>query len=396
MNLFEQNFRSNIWKMYIFKFFTNLHFTSGVLVPFFTQWGGISFTQVMILQSWFLFWIFVLEIPTGTIADYFGRKHSVALAAFIGAISALIYGLVPNFYVFLLAEFLWAISASLLSGADQAFVYDSLKKIKKSKQSKKVFGRIRSFNLAGIMVSGPIGSVIAYYFGLNAPMILTSVPVFIAFLVSLTLKEPVTKVNIESKRYLDILKRGIKYFHGNTILKIIALDQIIIGSVSYFMIWLYQPILERAGVPLIYFGFMHAGMALGQIIIINNFERLENILGSKKRLLFGSSLITGLAFVLGGLTSYLPFVLISILLVASFGLSRRPLLASYMNKHIPSEERSTILSTVSMLNKFVLVVVNPIVGVLTEWSLSYLLIMLGVVAVLFAFISRVEEEHLLD
>ena len=42
--------------------------------PSFTEWGGITFTQIMFLQGWFMAMIFIFEIPTGSIADYFGRK----------------------------------------------------------------------------------------------------------------------------------------------------------------------------------------------------------------------------------------------------------------------------------------------------------------------------------
>ena len=55
------NFRSNIWKMYLLKFLTGLSFASGIFIPFFMDWGGINFTQVMILQSWFVLWTFLLE-----------------------------------------------------------------------------------------------------------------------------------------------------------------------------------------------------------------------------------------------------------------------------------------------------------------------------------------------
>ena len=103
-------FRSNLWKIYLFEFLTQFNLVSGVLVPFFTDWGNITFTQVMILQSWFMFWIFILEIPTGAFADYIGRKQSLALATLFNIVAVFIYGSIPNFYIFLLGEFLWAIS----------------------------------------------------------------------------------------------------------------------------------------------------------------------------------------------------------------------------------------------------------------------------------------------
>jgi len=390
------SFRANLWKIYLFNFFVSLHFIGAVLVPFFTDWGGINFTQIMILQSWFMFWIFVLEVPTGTVADYLGRKHSLILGCVVNTIAVLVYASMPNFYVFLIAEFLFAMAVAFFSGAGEAFVYDTLKKIGESKKSKEVFGRVESFHLAGIMVATPLGSIIAAQFGLRAPMLLLTVPFTIAFFIALTFKEPKTTKKIESTRYINILRDGVRFFYKNKTLKILAMDMISIATVAYFMIWLYQPMLKQAGIGIAYFGIVHASFVISQILIINNYEKLEKIFGSKKGLIFFSGAITGVMFIIGGLTSYIPLVLLVIIVGGGFGLSRRPLFVSYMNKYIPSSKRATVLSTISMLRRFVLVVVNPVVGLMVDWSLNYTLIILGVLAVFFSFASKIEENQLID
>ncbi|MDY6966010.1 MAG: MFS transporter [Halobacteriota archaeon] len=389
-------FESNLWKVYLFKFFISLHFIGGVIVPFFTDWGGISFTQVMILQSWFMLWIFLFEIPTGTVADYFGRKHSLALAAIVNSIAAIVYASTPNFYIFLLGEVLWALSEALISGASEAFVYDTLIIIDEEERSKKVFGRVESFGLSGMMIAAPVGSVIAAQFGLRAPMLLLFIPFTIAFIIALTFKEPEMRREVERKSYFSILRKGVKFFYEDKILKILALDMVFIFSISHFMIWLYQPMLKQAGVGIAYFGIVGAGFVASEILIMNNYERLEYILGSKKRLIFFSSVITGIMFVLGGLTTSIPVVLMAIFLGGGFGLSRKPLFISYMNKYIPSGERATVISTISMLISFALVIANPIIGLSVDWSLNYTLIILGSAAIVFSFISKVEEDHLID
>ena len=70
MSKLKMNVNSTISRYYAFVFFKDLAFFSAVLVPFFTDWGGINLTQVQILQSWFMFWMFILEIPTGAVADF--------------------------------------------------------------------------------------------------------------------------------------------------------------------------------------------------------------------------------------------------------------------------------------------------------------------------------------
>jgi MFS family permease len=382
--------------MCFFQFFANLHFVGGVLVPFFTDWGGINLTQIMVLQSWFMLWIFVLEVPSGAVADYLGRKHALVLACIVNIIAALVYGSVPNFFVFLLGEVLWAISAALLSGASEAFIYDTLRSTGEAEKSKKVFGRFNSFGLAGVMVGAPVGSVIAVKLSLNAPMLLVVIPLALAFIIASTFKEPKATQKIESKQYTRILKDGLECFYKNGILKILALDMIFVASIAYFMIWFYQPMLKQAGVDVTYFGVVHASFVVSQILIMNNYEKLETAFASKKRLISLSAFITGVMFIIGGLTSSVPIVLLVIILGGGFGLSRRPLFVSYMNKYIPSSERATVLSAISMIRRFALVVVNPVVGLMADWSLNYTLIVLGILGVIFSLVSRVKEEHLID
>ena len=392
----SKKFKANIWKIYLFNMLRNMMFVSPILIPFFTDWGGLSFFQIMILQSWFLFCFFIFEIPTGTVADFLGRKHSLLLASAINIAGALVYGSIPNFYIFMLGEFLWGLSMSLYSGATEAFVYDSLKEINETEKSKKIMGRMQSFNLVGIMIGAIFGSIIVVIFDLRATMLFVSIPTGFALFIGLTFKEPPLQETTESRSYFTILKEGVKYLHEHKILKILAIDMIFLASVAYWMIWLWQPMLKEANVEIFYYGFVNVALLIIEIAIMNSYEGLEKLFRSKKRLVFFTSFMTGIGFIIGGLTSFLPFVLLAIFLAGGFGLSRRPLLISYMNKYIPSEKRATVISTATMFEKMVCAIFNPFVGLLVDWSLSYTLIIIGIVAVVFSLISKVEENHLIE
>ena len=100
--------------------------------------------QVQFLQSWFMFWHFILEVPTGVVADYFGRKKSVIIGLIFYFFGVLLYGTVPNFVVFLICEFILAMGVSLMSGADSAMLYDKLKEHGMEHESKKFFGKAQS------------------------------------------------------------------------------------------------------------------------------------------------------------------------------------------------------------------------------------------------------------
>ncbi|HLM43287.1 MAG TPA: hypothetical protein VK458_05440, partial [Myxococcaceae bacterium] len=77
-------------------------------------------------------------------------------------------------------------------------------------------------------------------------------------------------------------------------------------------------------------------------------------------------------------------------------LPRIPLFSAYINHHIPSEQRATVLSFVSMVRTFAIVLINPLIGVLAEWSLSWTMAILGLGLIAFAAGSRIEERHLVN
>src|SRR5262245_37312784 len=124
-------FAANIWKLNLIRMLFWMHFFAAVLVPFYTEWGGLKLSQVLFLNAWFMLWNFILEVPTGAIADFFGRKASLAAGCLVGTAAAFIYISKPSLPVFMLAEVIFAAAYTLHSGADEALAYDSLLEIHK-------------------------------------------------------------------------------------------------------------------------------------------------------------------------------------------------------------------------------------------------------------------------
>ena len=189
---------------------------------------------------------------------------------------------------------------------------------------------------------------------------------------------------------------GIKYFKDHKQLKILAFDRISIHTLVFFIIWTYQPLLTQLGVPILYFGFIHAAMMGSEIVFMNNFDRLEKIFGSKKRYLLWSALIAGAGFVLLGINTYVLLTIVLLFIVAGVGVSRYVLFKSYMNKYIESDVRATVISTILMIDQFVRAVTYPVIGIFVEWSLEYAFVIVGACIIVCALLSRVKEEHLID
>ena len=389
--------KSNIWKMYLLNFLRNLTFFGAVAVPFYLDWAKIDYTKIFILEATFMFWIFVLEIPTGVVADKFGRKASIMLGGLFSAISTLIYGITINYWVFCLAAFIGALGFTLLSGADKALIYDSLILTKKDKDAKIFLSRYASAGTLGILVAFPLGSLVAgssilpYPETLPLTFIIAGIFTLLTFFVALTLNEPERKEKVE-----EFIKEGIdgfKYIFKHKTLRIFALNFALISTTTFFMFWFYQSLAGVVGIDIEYNGFIGAGCNLFSVLLLLNIKRIEKWFGMKNTL-FYSALLPALFFI--GLFFFrnVYFVLVAIFIIIGLKIMREPVLSDFMNKHIESRNRATVLSGVSMLNKIFIIILYPVVGLLADFSLWITFLFLGIVTLVFSLMNRIESEHI--
>ena len=387
--------RANVRRVYVWKVLTSLHFFAGVLIPFFTQWGGISLHQVLWLQTWFMLWIVALEVPTGAVADRYGRRTSLACAT-LCLISAVAYYVTHRGLAhFMFAEFLWACAAAFSSGADEALAYDSLKAAGAAEASKSALARLSTAEMLAIAFAAPTGSYVAWRWGLSAPLALSLLPFTLALPVALSMVEP-PREHEEKRGYWETMTRGTKYFLGHRVLRALTFDSVTIWCFSFMIIWLYQPRLKELGVPLIWFGFVTTGMTLSQSFVLLSIESVERLLGGARRYLTLSALIPGLAYLA---LAFFPSPLLAvplIVLISGLGLSRSAILNNYMHKHVDSSRRATVLSAVGMARQLFTASVYPIVGWAAEKSLTWTFAGLGAAMLICSAASSVEEAHLLD
>ncbi len=391
----RNEFETNIKKVYLLNFISSFHLFSAVLVPFFTLWGRINFTQLMILQSIFHLTIVMAEVPTGVVADKIGRKHSLGIGNLIVAFAAIIYASYPSFYVFVVAEILFGIGVSFLSGAGEAFIYDTLRAIGKESISKRVFANANKAQLLGIGISAPVGSVVAHYFGLRAPMLLNSIPFFFAFLITLTMVEP-RHYRKHDMTYLSILKRGVKTIKEKREVRVLAMDMVLVATLCYLYIWLYQPKLMQISFPIALFGVVHVFIILGEVAVLHLLERIEKLVGGKKNYLLVSAIIPAICFVLLAISTRWYVVIPAIITGMAFGMTRKTPMISYINKFVESEARATVISFITLARSLLISVVNPMVGKGMDVSLNATLLIVGLLLLITALASRIEEHMLLD
>lgn len=393
--IMKEKWKANIWKSYLIHFIEGFHMISGILLPFFITWGKLTFVEVMFLQSYFTIMIVLFEIPCGAIADYISRKFSLSLGALSTAFAALIYGSYPNILIFIIGETLWAFGAALISGTDQALIYDTLRKLKRGDDISKVMARNRSFMLLGIGISAPIGSIIGAYLSLNLVMSLMFFPFILATILSMTLKEPNHELERKkSKNYYDVIKSSFIELRKNHILRILAFEMVITESMVFFIIWTYQIYLEALNLQLIFFGFVSASMTVIQILFNSVVPTLENRINNKRRFLQLYTIIPGIGFILMSVIYFIPISIPLILIVIGFGFSRSLIFLKGINKQIETENRATVISTINMVASLIRAILYPLVGYFVIWNLSLTYILLGTLIIVFTLISRIKNENL--
>ena len=387
--------KSNIWKSYLIHFFMGFHLISGVLIPFFLTWGKLTFVEVMFLQSYFTIMILIFEIPCGAIADYISRKFSLILGGLSTALAALVYASYPNIVIFAIGETLFALGHALTSGTDQAFSYDTLRKMGKEEEISKIMARNRSCFLVGVGISAPIGSIIGVVFSLSLTMSFMFFPFIIATLITLTLREPNHDLERdETENYFKIVRSGFKELTRNRVLRVIAIDLIMTDSIIFFIFWTYQLYLEKFEFQLALFGLVAAAMTIVEIVFTNLVSKLQKRYKNKKLFIQFYTMIPGIGFILMATIYFVPVSIALILIVIGFGFSRDLLLINGINKQIETNNRATVLSTISMIGSLLRTFLYPVIGFLVMWNLSATFILLGSVIIIVTLLSRIKNEYL--
>jgi len=375
--MFEKKLENNIWKLYLYEVLYSLMFYTPIVVLFY-QDNGLSLTQIMIIQSInSIVWI-LMEIPSGYFADVVGRKQSLMLTGLFATLSMLIFGLGFNFYHFLIASLLWALAGAFISGADSAFVYDTLKDLNKEHLYKKVWGNIVFYYSIGVSAASIIGGLLGginfrYPFFAMLPFYLLLIPLAFSFF------EPKKYKILSTKEHVRDLLKSIKVsvFQNKKIRQLIIFSAVIVSviDVAYY---LYQPYFKLTGLDVVYFGLVFAAFNLIQALGAKYSHLVENKLGQNFSLIL-LLVITSLCYLLMGNIIFIFSFIFAFLFQFVSGFSS-VVISDYINKETDSDIRATVLSAKSFVGHVVYAVVVPIVGWLVDvYTLPQALIIIGVI-----------------
>ncbi|MFW9969091.1 MAG: MFS transporter [Candidatus Odinarchaeota archaeon] len=390
----RSKYKSNIIKLYCFNFFIGFSLISGILIPFYLIYGGFTFFEFMLLQSYYALIVIILEIPCGILADRISKKFALMLAGISYLIIPFIYGITPTKLLFFVGETLFAFSNALISGTNEAIVYENLKKIGKENLIMKTMAKNDGMFLLGIIVSAPLGSIIASLISIRMVILLMILPYFICLILTFTLYR-IRREDAITEKSTHILKSGFLALGKNKILKILVFEKIIIEIVIIFLVYTYQYyILFEFNIPVFYFGFIDAGLTLSNFMFLNLIPHLTTNIIDKKKLLLVNTLIPGIGYILIAIINFAPIIIFLFIIIIGLGLSRYIIFTNGINRQIKENNRATILSTINVISGILKAILYPLIGLLVMFNINFLYLIFGILIVFFALKSKIKKEYL--
>lgn len=381
----------NTKKLAIVTFFSNLYFYNHI-GTLYQQTRGLSLLQVSSIWSIIVGTIFLAEVPTGVLADKIGRKWSVVIALLLQTIGEFLYFFAKDYFAFVLIAILAGVGYAFLSGANEALVYDSLPEKDRDAEMKKSMGLIGSFYQLAFFVAPLIGGLIVSQLVLSKflmAIFFTACSVAVAFIISLTLKEPQDGYKHSEESPLAIFKEGFNQVKSNSKLKWLIAISVLTATFSNSLLSLYQPYFAKASVPTFWIG---ASLSLGGLLafLIQKYAYLiEEKLGR-----FGFLVVTiwpGIMYLLFAMVS-LPALLIPIFVLAYASMeARNPLLSAYKNEQIKSQNRATVLSLINMFGSLYVALMSLFFGRIADYSIPIAFVSIGLLIILFTVVLRVDK-----
>ena len=353
--------KRNILALYIIKLSKWFTLVMPIIVLFYED-HGLGLQDIFILKSVYSIAAVALEIPSGYLADVWGRRKCLILGCILFFLGYLCYSFTSTFAAFVIAEILLGTGQTLVNGADSALLYDTTVQYKKENLYLRYEGRITMIGNFAEAIAGIFGGLLAAY-SLRYPFYAQALIAFSGIPAAFALQE----LNIKSKVQSPVqeIVRIIRYsLVTNKRLCYNIMFSGIIGAATLTMAWFVQPYLMYMNTPTSWFGVIWTVLNLTVGIAALYSDRVDSYFGPKK---MGILILT---FVAGGyvaLAFNLTYTGLAILFV--FYIIRgfaTPILKGYINQMTFSEMRATVLSIRNFIIRLMFAAIAPFIGWLND------------------------------
>ena len=368
--------------------------------------AGLSNAQAFGANAFFTAGMVLFEVPTGVVADTWGRRASYLLGALTLLVSTVLYIFMwetgAPFWAWAAGSAFIGLGFTFFSGAVEAWLVDALNASGFTDDLESVFARGQAVAGAAMLTGSVAGGFIAQHWNLGVPYILRTVMLGFTFLAALVLMKD---VGFEPKHgagpikeMKHIVRASIDGGWRNRPVRWLMLAAPFTAGVGIFAFYAMQPYLLElygdetafgiAGIAAAIVAGAQIGGGLLVPVVRRFFARRTHAL-----LFFGAMSTVALALV--GLTDSFYVAIFAIVVWALAFAAAGPMRQAYINGLIPSEQRATVLSFDSLMGSTGGVVFQPALGRAADvWSYSTSYVVgaaIQIVAVPFYLASRAED-----
>lgn len=340
---------------------------------------GLSYAAIGLLETVFHIASFSFEIPTGIIADRFGRKASLAVGRALSALSAAMI-LYSKDWTLIAASFaVNAISYTCHSGAFEALVYDSLPEDERPAFTR-LIGRLNSTYLAGTAIAGGIAALVARISldWLYRAVIAVDI---VAALVALTLPETIS-VAPARRRADGVETQGAEDYSRSDLRTLMAslrqpeLRNLLLlwgisGALGTTVAFYGQSLLKEALLPISLVGLVGTVGNLLAIVPASSAHLVQKRYGQIRPLVVGSFAVPVLVAGIGATPASGGLVWQVILVALCLCLpvlheTLYPMFSDGVNRRTGSLNRAAVLSAGGMMFSIAMMITFPLVGYLGD------------------------------
>ncbi|NND66566.1 MAG: MFS transporter, partial [Halioglobus sp.] len=279
----QRSLQNNIRIIYLLGFFHSFMVVIPVFVPL-LQGYGLSMSQVLQTQAMFALTIAVCEVPSGYIADLWGRRSAVIVGSLLNALGFFSLLWADTFVDFLVYEFILGVGFSLISGADLALLYDTEVYLAENDLPGgagpgKSLSRLIAVEAAASGIAG-VGASLLLIYSLDAVVLVQAFTGFAPLLLGLFLVEvprPVVQADHRgnARHILELL------LFGKPVVLWTAFAIAVFGLLAVYVFWFYQKYWEFQGIPIEWFGYIWAAFALTVSLAARYASALEARIGTR-------------------------------------------------------------------------------------------------------------------
>ncbi|MCY3865691.1 MAG: MFS transporter [Chloroflexi bacterium] len=352
---------------------------------------GLTLVQISLIESILIGTIFLMEVPTGVLADRVGRKWSIFCSTLLLMCAEFIFIFARDYEWYVLVALLAGVGYAFASGAIEALLYDSLPPENREEAMKRAMGRVNSWSMIAFVIAPIVGGLLIGDAALEnfIPAIaLTVVALFVGLLVCLTLREPPVEAAEKKESSAAMLRAGLSLLYRNRRLRrLVLLVVFTLPFTDALAVTLAPPYLVQNEVSPFAIGAVLSAGSLLAAFTQRYAYKVESWLG-RDRAIATLILLPGLLYWM--LAAVVGPIATASVMILMYGFSnmKGPLFSAYQNALIESKNRATALSLINMFVSLFVALGAPVYAALAEQSLEQTFVLMGAVIVAAALLLR--------